>query len=427
LFLERLHLKLILILLAIPFFVSATAGAQVVPAAAGPSNSGEQPLSGTLRYDLSYSQIAQFYSGQLGNALSSAVSGDARYANSSTSLPFSLTYSGGDIWAISGSYGETGVFQHLLVSQGLLRRHWSLNLSDNASYMPQAPITGFSGIPGVGSLPDEPSQPSQPILTLRTRSVYNTVSPNFSCTLDRATSLGVNGSYTILRFPDGNGLETDQWQAGSQLTRRLNVLNSLSSQYAYSHFTYPGYEYSMDTQSLLFGFTRVWSRRLRTSVSAGPQWIMPSASTEIPSSTDLSVSANAGYSARSTSVTLNYTQGAMGGAGVSTTVGARNYDASAGVSQQLGKKMSIGATGAYLRTRGMQQAGSASGYGGLTNSVYGGVSATRQLSRYFNAYANYTVTHQLSSGALPANVISGLSQVIGFGISYSPRELHFRK
>jgi hypothetical protein len=294
--------------------------------------------------------------------------------------------------------------------------------------MPQAPTTGFSGIPGVGSLPSEPSTPSQPILTLKTRSVYNTVSPNFSHSLDHATSLGVNGSYTILRFPDGNGLETDQWQAGSQLTRRLNVRNSLFGQYSFSQFSYPGKDYTMETQSALFGFTRSWSRRLQTSVSAGPQWIMASASAGIPSSTDLSVSANGSYSARSTTATLNYTQGAMGGAGVSAEVGACSYDVSAGVTQQLGRNMSVSATGAYMRTRGLQQSGAANGYdGGVTNSVYGGVSATRRLGQYWNVFANYTATHQLSSAALPANAINGLTQAIGFGISYSSRELHFRK
>jgi len=48
----------------------------------------------------------------------------------------------------------------MLVSQGLVRRDWTLRLMDDVSYMPQAPVTGFSGIPGVGNLPGEPGQPS---------------------------------------------------------------------------------------------------------------------------------------------------------------------------------------------------------------------------------------------------------------------------
>jgi hypothetical protein len=65
--------------------------------------------------------------------------------------------------------------------------------------------------------------------------------------------------------------------------------------------------------------------------------------------------------------------------------------------------------------------------GGVTNGVYGGAAATRRLGRYITIFANYTATEQSSSSALPTNAISGLSQVIGFGIGYSPREMHLRK
>jgi hypothetical protein len=64
---------------------------------------------------------------------------------------------------------------------------------------------------------------------------------------------------------------------------------------------------------------------------------------------------------------------------------------------------------------------------GVTNGKYGGVSATQQLGRYISFYANYTAIHQSSSAALTGNAILGLSQVIGFGIGYTPREMHFRK
>jgi hypothetical protein len=73
-----------------------------------------------------------------------------------------------------------------------------------------------------------------------------------------------------------------------------------------------------------------------------------------------------------------------------------------------------------MRTKGLNQAG-------VTNGEYGGVAATRQLGRYISVFANYTAIQQSSSSVLTANAISGLSQVIGFGIGYSPREIHFRK
>jgi hypothetical protein len=319
------------------------------------------------------------------------------------------------------------VYQHLLVSQGIIKRAWSFNISDDVSYMPQAPANGFSGIPGVGNLPGTPSVPSQTILTLNTRSVNNMVSPNFSRSLDHATSLSVSGSYETLRYPDGNGMEINSVSAGPQISRRLNALNSISGQYSYSHISYPAYSsFTMGTQSAMFGYQRTWSRRLTTSVSAGPQWVqssnsnLPSSVSRVPASTNLSVNASASYQAGRTSATLSYFQGVNGGSGVSTQIGAHNQDLNASLSRPFGRNLSISATGAYMRTKGLNQAG-------VTNGEYGGVAATRQLGRYISVFANYTAIQQSSSSVLTANAISGLSQVIGFGIGYSPREIHFRK
>jgi hypothetical protein len=313
-----------------------------------------------------------------------------------------------------------------MVSQGIVRRDWTLNLSDDVSYMPQAPTTGFSGIPGVGNLPGGASVSGQSILTLNTRSVYNVLNSSFTHILDHATNLSISGSYGILRFPDNNGLEDDSLQVGPQVSRRLNALNSISGQYAYSHFSYPGYTISMGTQSALFGYQRTWSRRLKTSVSAGPEWIQSISSLNVPSSTGLTVNANATYDVKPFSVTLSYIQATTGGAGVLTQVGVHNQDANAELSREFGRNLSVSATGAYMRTRGLQQAGLINGQAGVTNGKYGGVSATRRLGRYLTVFANYTAVQQSSSATLPTNAISGLSQVIGFGIGYSPRVMYLK-
>ncbi len=404
-------------ILVILLVAVAAAKAQVVPAVNGP-----RPLavSGTLSYDLRYSQTAQFYGGSQGDAQRSVASGELTYANLSESRPFGLTYSGGDMWNISGNYGGTGVFQHMLVSQGLKGRQWSLGLSDNVSYLPQTATTGFSGIPGVGSLPREPDQPSQTILALNTRSIYNALRPDFTHRLNYATSLSVFGSYAILRFPDGNGLETDQLQVGPQITRRLNALNSISGQYSYSRFSYPGQASIMEIQSAPFGFTRTWNRRLSTNVSLGPEWTRPSGDLQIPSSTSLTVNANVNYETRHGSAALSYSQATTGGAGVATEIGVRNHDLRGALTRQFGRNLTVSASGAYMRTQGLRQAG-------VTNGKYGGAGVTQRLGKSIILFANYSAIQQSSSYALPTNAINGLSQVIGFGIGYSPREMHFKK
>ena len=267
-------------LLAVFLVTSAVARAQVVPAINGPYG---PPVSGTLHYDLRYTQTAQLYGGSIGTVQNAFASGELAYANTSPVLPFSVTYSGGDSWNISGEQEGTGVFQNMRVSQGLVRRDWSLMLTDGVSYMPQAPVSGFSGIPGVGTLPSQPSQPNQPILTLNTRSVSNVVSPSFTHTVGHATSLETGASYSIMRFPDGNGLDTDSVQANGQVTRRLDALNSIFGQYVFAHSSYPGYStFTMDTQSAMFGYQRTWNRQFKTSVSAGPDWVWSSDSLFVP-------------------------------------------------------------------------------------------------------------------------------------------------
>ena len=403
--------------LALLFAGGVAAGAQVVPAVNGPK---PLPISGTLRYDLRYSETAQLYDKSHGDVENAIASGELSYANTSESRPFSATYSGGDIWNITGESTGTGVFQHLLATQGVLGRNWSLNLSDDVDYLPQAPTTGFSGIPGVGSLPIVPTQPALPILTLNTRCLYNTLSPAYTHRLDHADSLGVSGVYGIQRFPHNDGLNVNQLEVGPQISRRLNALNSITAQYAYSRFSYPDFAITMGTQSLEFGLQRTWNRRLTTNVLIGPQWIKGSNTLEIPSSTNLTANANATYGTPLTTVTVSYYRAATGGAGVATQIGVHNDDLSAGVSRQFGKNLTLNASGAYARTRGLSASG-------VTYGKYGGAGATERWGRYIIVFVNYSAIQQSSSAALPTNAVSGLSHVIGFGIGYSPREMHFKK
>ncbi|MGO9316184.1 MAG: hypothetical protein ACLPXT_12585 [Terracidiphilus sp.] len=421
--------------MAILFTFVAVTRAQVAPAAMGPTRlpTGPTglPVSGTLRYDLRYSQTAQFYGGTQGNGQTSGVTGDLTYANTKAARPFALTYSGGDNWTISGAGGGSGIYQHLLASQGFIAHSWSFNINDNVSYTPQAPTTGFSGIPGAGGLPGVPGAPAQLILTLDTRSVNNMTGTTYTHLLDHSTSFGISGSYGILRFPDGNGLETNSLQVGPQISRRLNALSSISAQYAFSHFSYPGFPISMGTQSAMFGYTRSWSRRFNTSAAAGPEWIQGSAGSDIPSSTDLTANANATYGAKSIMATLGFSHATSGGAGITSQVGVHSDNVNAALSRQQGKNLSISFTGAYMRTQGLQQQQTGVTNGaGVTNAKYGGVSATQRWGRYIIAFANYTAIQQSSSSAIVtsnSNAVSGLSQVIGFGIGYSPREIHLRK
>jgi len=82
--------------------------------------------------------------------------------------------------------------------------------------------------------------------------------------------------------------------------------------------------------------------------------------------------------------------------------------------------VTIGLTGSYQRTAAIQDSA-------VTNGKYGGVQATRRLGRYIGVFASYTAIDQSSSATLATNVLNQFYQVIGCGISYSPRETHLRR
>ncbi|MGA2888174.1 MAG: hypothetical protein ABSE51_08990 [Terracidiphilus sp.] len=414
-------------LLAILFSASTATRAQVVPATPSPAG----PLvSGTLRYDMRYSQTAQFGGSQDGQQWSFS-SGDASYSNTSERLPFSMQYGGGYGWAWAGPTSVGNVFQHLLLSQGIVGRKWNLMASDSVSYSFQAPTTGFSGIPGTGepiggSGPTVP--PDQTILTQNTRTLNNTTNIGLGYKLNYAWSLNVGDQSEQLRYIDNNGQNTDIQIDDAGITRRLNARDSMSGQYSYSRYSYSGTGLTSPATTLSiafsqvntaqFSFNRQWNRQIKTSVFAGPQWVSSSNSTIVPSSTGVSASALVIDTLRFGSASLNYNHGTTSGSGYMS--GAETDVASANFTREIGRNLTVGLTGSYMRTAGL-------GNNEVTNAMFGGAQGTRQLGRYFNLFANYTAIHQSSNFQNSANVLSGIYQVIGFGIGYSPHEKYFRK
>jgi hypothetical protein len=414
-------MKKTLTLLAFLFTVATAAHAQILP----------QATAGTaeLHYSAQYAQSAEFYGGSLGDSENAILSGNVEYANGFKRRPFTLTFSGGYSWNIAGtSYGD-GLFENLLLSQGIVGRKWNIQVSDNISYLNEAPITGFSGVPGTGepiSGPNPSPPSSQTILTLNTRTVSNMVSGEFEHSLNFATALSVGGGSELLRYPDGNGLDTNAQMANAGLTRRLNARNSLSGQYSFTYFSYPGNNLALPisclvTSTALFGYQRVWNRQITTNVSVGPEWISSSNSAGVPSSTTVAGSASAIDQFRFGSASLNYSRATSGGGGY--LVGAEVDNISAGFAREFERKLTVNLTGGYMRTSGLANQGES----GLANQgeydgKFGAAMATLRLSRYFTAFASYTATDQSSGYSLPSNALSGLWQVVSFGIGYSPRE-----
>jgi hypothetical protein len=400
-------MKFILSLAMLLFAFCVAASAQVAPAATGGG--------ATLSYVFRYSQTVETGTA-LGTWQTVIPSASVDYANGAGRLPFSLNYVGGYTGTISGPTFGTGFFQRLLISQGIVWRKWNATVSDDVSYTPSTPTTGFSGIPGIGEPVEGSGPPSdQSILTLKTHVVNNVASGNVSHSLNYATTFSAGCSSELRRYPDANGLNINQLMANAQLTRRLNARNSLLGTYSFSQFSYPDFSFSFQSNAVLFGLKRSWNPKITSSMSAGPEWKGSSNSAVVPSSMTVAANADVIYQYRFVTASLTYARAANNGGG--DLFGAESDSVIANYTREFGKKLTLGVTGDYRHLSGLIN-------NGVTNSKFGGAQATRKFGRHFTGFANYTVIDQSSSSPLPANALTSLVQVFGFGISYTPQKTH---
>jgi hypothetical protein len=387
------------------FLFSPGLFAQVAPAATGGAKN--------FNYVLRYSQSAQF-GGSYGDWQTVTPSGEIDYSNGRSRAPFNLRYSGGYTWTLNGPSYSTGFFQRLAVQQQISGRKWEASLGDDVSYRPQSPTTGFSGIPGTGEPIGAPTPPttSQAVLTLGTHALYNITTADVSRILTAAYSVSAGGAYDLLRFPDGNGLDTNTASAFGELTRRLSARHSLSGQYAYTQSNYPKTNFTFYTNAAMGIYERAWSRSLHTSIALGPEWINNSVPRVIPPSTMLSVNAVLNQQfRRQGSFSLNYRRGTSGGSGY--MLGQKLDTVSGAYSRDFEHKFTTEMTAGYSRSTPLTQRG-------VLEYEFGGVQLYRHLGLHLSAFVNYTVMTQSANMALPDNVVRHPLQTISFGMTFEP-------
>lgn len=391
--------------LAIFLALCPEALAQVTPSAT------EQAAN--LRYSVRYAQTIEFGQSALSSWESTNVpSAEVDYSNGLKHRPFDLTYAGGYAFTEGGPSYTSGMFQRLLLSQGLSRPKFAFSILDDVSYRPEAPITGFSGIPGIGEAIATAPTPSAgpPVLTVNTHVVENTLTGTFARTLNFATGVTVENTYDVLRYPDNNGLSTNSETADGGFNFRVNARNLLTTHYYFAQYSYPDAGIDFTTNSTTIGFDRFWNRRLSTSISAGPQWISNSNGSALPTITAARAHAGLDYVLRTGSVSLQYIRSASAGSGY--FYGATIDGGTAKYSRDLAKTLSLSLSGAGSRTTGL---------GSLTsiNSLVAGVQVSKHMGKECSIFANYTAADQSSSIPLPTNILSTLTQITGFGISCS--------
>ena len=343
-------------LLMFVFAIHGAALAQVVPAATGPA--AVPPGGRSLEYAVRYSQTAQFGT-SFSTLQTSSGSGSLTFINASERTPFTAEYSGGYTWTLTGPAFESGQFQRLFMTQAIDWKKWKLMLSDDASYLPQSPITGFTGIPGIGEpigVTSTAPASSQSILNLSTHVVENNASGILEYDPTKATAISVGGGSVLLRYPDGDGLRNKYC-----LGRRDHCALSECARFAFRHLPdpelyLPGLPRHFRNQFRAHWIERKWTRNLTTNFAAGPELLT---SSSVPTSLDVTVNAYINYLLRFSSLGLSYVRGTNGGSGY--LFGAKINTATGNFQKEFGPEWTLGLTGGYQETDDLADSGATKG------------------------------------------------------------------
>jgi len=419
--------KAVLCLLPLALLCSLAHGQDIPAVTSAPRFTGFQlPTElGSLSYSLSLAErVRTGYYGKSGDIWATDISGNAAYLSRSETRPFTMVYSGGYLYNSGGVQSQ--VFQNFSISQNISTRLWNTTISDQVSYLPEAPSSGLSGIPGVGDVGVNPpaggGNPGQDILSNTGQRISNTANINVQRQLTGSTAVSGMGSYFIQKFLTAttNAVDLDDITVGGGLSHRIDALSNVEGNYNYSHFAYEGQNFSFSTQKITLGYTKQINRLLSVNGSAGPQIVSSGGSSVAGSTVNLTVDAGLKYTGERSSYSADYTRGVRGGSGVIQGTFINNFIAQG--NRQLGEFMRLSGSGSYTRNTSVQN---------LTTqpftfqTVVGNVEVERTVAQNFNAFVSYSLQYQNSSTSV-ANTIAftGTSQTFGFGITYSPRQVH---
>ena len=186
----------------------------------------------------------------------------------------------------------------------------------------------------------------------------------------------------------------------------------------FTHFSYPDNNLSFvyANSPMLWLYARVepedYYRRLRRAAVASS-----SDSAVVPSSLGVAVNAASITNSGLAQASLTYSRKTNGGGGY---LSEQSRYRSAGCSQRFRKEPDDRTRRIYMRTSGLANQGSDQ------RKVRGGA-GYQAAEPVFHRIASYTATAQSTSSLFPGNTLSGLLQVVSFGIGYSPREKHLKQ
>ena len=387
-------------------------------------------LSGTLQYSLTASEaISNGFYNNSGVASSTNFSGNVALITASQRHPFSMVYSGG---TLIGNSGQPSVYyQSLAFSQVATAGRWNFLFSDAVNYLPESPTVGLSGIPGVGDLGLNPVQVGDTtglgILTTYGPRISNTAAATASRPITGSLTFQAGGTYSLLRYLGDtssslalDGLDTTTVSGFAGLSYRIDARSSANVNYNFSRTSFSGSPFTFISQGVSVGYMRRLTRQLTFNGSAGPQRVSSGSPALSGPSLNLAASAGLTYAGKVLTQYLFYSRGVTNGSGV--IPGATADSITYGVHRSFGRAWGLAGSVGYARTKSLPT---------LTTTLFSsdGVTASGQVSRaigrHFSAFGSYTLEDQtIQNNTTALNAFSGLYQVFGFGITFSPNPIH---
>lgn len=418
-------------------FSPATFGQALPTAEAAPVSIGFAlpRTAGTLQYAVSASEsLVWGYYGNSGPASSTNLSGDLAYLSNSKRSPFSMVFAGGHSWSTSSQPSFS--FFSLGLSQVANLGRWNFLVSDNVTYTPSTPTTGLAGILGVGDLGLNPVQVGvdngQGVLTNYSTRVGNIVAGSVQRQLTGRTSINASGSYSIMRFlsdrgsSDFAGLDSNSTMGGGGISHQIDARNTVGGNYSYSTYNFSGTTPGIPapgfvSQTASAQYSRQFSRKFVMSASAGPQWTTVDSARGMQN-VSLFADVSGEYAGQFSHMSLIFVRGTNSGFGV--TGGSSSDSVAFSASRTFDRVWNAAATSSYTRTQSLvSPVISPFSF----NTTVAGVQVSRAIARSLSAYASYTLQNQSSKGAaaFAVDAFSGLSHVVGIGLTYSPMSIHF--
>jgi hypothetical protein len=328
----------------------------------------------------------------------------------------SLTYMGGEqIYTIDSALNSQ--FHRLIAEQSLVAGRWSFLVSDGFSYQKDAFATSppmlFPGLyfgPG-GTLFRPGVTPGESIIGQNTPRINNTSAGQVTYGFSRATTLTTSFSYGLLHYFDTNAyLSSRELSLGTGLDHKFGR-NTLGVNYSYAKFSYDDIPVKFDTHTVQVMYSHVLTGRWSFEVGGGPTIIVSDYAFFNSKRVYGSGQAALHHHMPMLDWSVHYGRSVTSGSG--GLPGAITDEVGVAASRKLGKSTTANLSGGYARNSGV-----------FTNSSFNtfnvGAGISQSLGRYLTMSFGYTGQRQTASSN------SGLTRhsvLVSLGWSFRPIRL----